>query len=348
MKTTKFGGKKHGVRYCSVCKTKLQKNGTECGKQRWRCPSCKTAKILKRPDIANRNREQTHRNYLLSKETAKDTAKRHRISHRTFTRNYSSIKRSGSCHAPIGQSGADKRQFTYCPYLVIDATGLNHEVVAIVHSGKVVLTWRFASYESSLLWEQTLYGFNALAIVSDGQKGIQKAIANLWGDSVILQRCHFHVKQNMRTKLTNNPESEAGKDLKWLVSFMGHVKDEHRMAVFVGIFNELYEQHHSFLSERTFSKNPDSKHKWFYTHRRVRSAYRQIADLIARDQLFAYITHPELNLPNTTNCVEGGINARLGELIRAHRGMFPERQRLLVVEFLRSKMERDVTSKANA
>jgi len=338
MKTTKTGGKKYGIRYCPVCQSKLQKNGVDCGRQRWRCPQCRTARVFRRPDVTERNREQTHKKYLLSKATAKDTAKRHGISHRSFTRNYSSIRRSGSVQVSLGLYEAAKRQLTHYPYLVIDATSLSCNVVAIVHDGRHVLTWKFALYESSLLWERALHGCSTSAVISDGQKGIQKAAYGLWGEGIILQRCHFHVKQNMRMKLTNNPESEAGKDLRWLVSFMSHVRNEHQMAIFVAIFYELYDRHYSFLIERTYSKQPDCRRRWFYTHRRVRSAYRQIADLINKDQLFAYITHPELSLPNTTNCVEGGINARLRELIRAHRGMFPERQCLLVDEFLRSKM----------
>jgi len=224
------------------------------------------------------------------------------------------------------------------PYLIIDATGLNCEVVAIVCNDKGILAFGFAQYESSVLWMEILGRFKPpSAIVSDGQKGILKAVSNLWGDLTI-QRCHFHVKQNIRTKLTNNPESLAGQELKWLVSFMSQVESEEQMVIFVAIFYGLHEYHRSFLNERTVNKNSFSRHKWFYTHRRARSAYRQIADLIEKDQLFAYITHPELNLPKTTNKVEGGINTRLKELIRSHRGMFPERQRHLVSEFLRSKM----------
>ena len=121
------------------------------------------------------------------------------------------------------------------------------------------------------------------------------------------------------------------------MGFLSYINDEYQMAIFVGIFYFYYDTHYSFLGERTYSSSPLSRRKWSYTHRRVRSAYRQIADLLEKDQLFAYITHPELNLPRTTNDIEGGINARLSELLRAHRGMTPQRQRQIVNVFLSSK-----------
>ncbi|GHU07812.1 hypothetical protein FACS189431_2970 [Alphaproteobacteria bacterium] len=146
--------------------------------------------------------------------------------------------------------------------------------------------------------------------------------------------------QNMRVKLTLHPESEAGIDLRWLMSYLKFVKTEDLMSRFIATFNALYETYEGFLNERTYSSNPSSKRKWFYTHKNVRSAYRQIASLIEQDQLFAYITHPGLNLPTTTNKLEGGINARISELLRAHRGTTFESQQLLISEFLLSKSER--------
>jgi len=285
---------------------------------------------LPRQDVASRNHKKTQKRYLLSKQTATEVAKSTGVSARTFARRK---KVSYQAHStPPVITGE------IYPWLAIDAMGLNIEVVAIVRDAKFVRNWRFARYESSQVWEETLYELpRPAAIVCDGQKGILKALFNLWGNSLIIQRCHFHVKQNMRAKLTNNPESAAGQDLKRLMGRLSYVRTEDQMSYFIAIFYELYEVYGSFIRERTYS--PNAKRKWFYTHRGVRSAYRQIANLIEQDQLFAYITHPELGLPRTTNVVEGGINSRLSELIRAHRGMLPAHQRRLVTEYLQSRTE---------
>jgi hypothetical protein len=38
-----------------------------------------------------------------------------------------------------------------------------------------------------------------------------------------LQRCHFHVKQNLQTKLTKHPATAAGQDLQALAQWLARV-----------------------------------------------------------------------------------------------------------------------------
>ena len=171
------------LRKCEKCGQKLLKNGVECGKQRWRCLRCGTSRIRKREDVTKRNQENTYKNYLLRKETANDIAKRRGVSRRTFSRRYASYVTLND-----EDEASSKTIFAaYHPYLIIDATNLNCEVVAIVRGQKYVLTWAFSMYESSSLWEMTLYRFNKPGgIVSDGQKGVLKALYNLWGEDIVL------------------------------------------------------------------------------------------------------------------------------------------------------------------
>jgi transposase-like protein len=324
---------KNGNRYCVTCGCKLQKNGIECGRQRWRCPICKTARILTRPDVKLRRRAITTKKYLLQTESLKTVAKLKRISTRTLQRRNSSVLINTDLIKPTITGEV-------YPYLVIDAKNINGYIVTIVRDEHYVRNFEFAVYECSAVWETTLRVLpKPEGIVSDGQKGILKALNNLWGKGIVIQRCHFHVAQNIRAKLTLHPESEAGQDLQRLVSFLRTVRTYNQMSQFIAIFYGLCDVYEAFLNERTYSYNPNSKRKWFYTHRRVRSAYRQIADLIEQDQLFAYITHPRLNLPRTTNYVEGGINSRLSELLRAHRGMSINSQMRAIAEYLNSRAE---------
>lgn len=323
--------KKYGFRYCETCGTKLVKNGKENGKQRWRCLHCGTARIRPRSDVADQNRRKTYTKHLLSKTTAREVAHGKGISRRTFDRKYTT-RFQGTVHVGEQQRGST--------YIVIDAKRLNHGIVAIARNEAGRLHWRYAPYESSAVWCRIFLAYPKLqAIVSDGQKGIQKAAAICFGDVIILQRCHFHVKQNLQAKLTKHPATEAGQDLQALAVWLARVKTWDDMALFVGVFQGLYEAYGSFLRQRTY--HDAYRRHWSYTHARVRSAYRQIDDLIASDQLFAYITHPELQLPNTTNQVEGGLNARMSELTRAHRGLLPERQRHMIDVFLTSKQPSD-------
>lgn len=319
------------TRKCQKCGRKLVKNGQENGKQRWRCLACGTARICTRADTTKRNQVKLKQRYLLGKQTGKEVAKSRRISRSTFDRKY---RLAISSHQSINI----RLQPKAATYLIADATSLSCEVVALAKTESGGINWSFSLYESSDVWIRVFYSFNGTkAIVSDGQKGIHKAARICYGDGLIMQRCHFHIKQNLRAKLTNHPKTEAGQDLAVLALWLCKVKDYEHMALFIGTFYGLYEAYESFLKERTYYRTSTDKQRWSYTHKQVRSAYRQIADLIESDQIFAYITHPELRLPSTTNQVEGGLNSRIGELIRAHRGMLPERQRELVDEFLLSK-----------
>lgn len=348
-KPAKRSTKKHGFRYCEACQKKLVKNGKENGKQRWRCLQCGTARIGRRDDVANRNRRVTYEKHLLGKGTADEAAKSKHMSRRTFDRTYTarlsypsfSTASTETISAQVVDGMVASETVPPVDYLVVDATGLSVGVVAIARASTGRLRWRYAAWESSDVWIRIFWEFRLAgvrAVVSDGQKGIQKAVSLCFGEAVILQRCHFHVKQNLQAKLTKHPATPAGQDLQLLARWLRYVKTGDDMALFVGTFHGLQEAYGSFLKERTYYTEASSgRRRWHYTHARVRSAYRQIHKLIEDDQLFAYITHPELHLPTTTNYVEGGLNTRIAELLRSHRGMPYERQRQLVDLFLTSK-----------
>lgn len=319
------------TRKCPQCGQKLVRNGTENSKQRWRCLPCGTARIRPRPDVADSNRRKTYTKHLTGKTTATEVAHSKGISRRTFDRNY-----TVRFHPTVGV----EKPPSHTPWVVIDAKCLNQGIVAIVRTAAGRLSWRYAPYESSEVWLRLFTTYpTVLGIVSDGQKGIQKAARICYGDAIILQRCHFHVKQNLQTKLTKHPATAAGQDLQALAQWLARVTTWDDMALFVGVFYGLYAVYEPFLTQRTY--HDENKRRWSYTHVRVRSAYRQIDTLITTDQLFAYITHPELGLPHTTNHIEGGLNARISELCRAHRGLLPERQRVMIDEFLTSKQPVD-------
>ena len=322
--------KQRGKRYCQSCSNKLQKNGyniTKHGKKtKWKCLQCDTNRQRPRLDLRSKYTLRRFVDYLIGTASATDV---------------------------FGSTSTFNRQNAWCwniepqpiitgevyDYLIIDAKPLKGSTCAIVRNRKCVINWRHGISENSTLWRETLSVLpRPGAVVCDGQRGISKALNVLWPGTVI-QRCHVHVRRNIRIKLTRNPQTEAGADLQWLMIRLGQVNNDTSMAVFIALFDELYVKHLNFLNERTYNTNPEGKRKWWYTHGKVRSAYRQIDKLISDDQLFAFITHPKLDLSSTTNGLEGGINSRLDELIMRHRGMNLRRQQRLVDWYLDSRSE---------
>jgi putative transposase len=318
--------KQRGFRYCSVCQHKLHSNGQQPnGKQRWRCRTCGTGRIRPRADVAARNQLQGFVSYLLGMLPRKEYG-----ATTTMSRRYV------ACWETVPRPFITGEVFDY---LLIDATAVGHGVVAIARTSSYVINWQHGDREKSQLWLAVLAQLPCPhAIVCDGQKGILKALDLLWPTAVI-QRCLVHVQRNIRGKLTANPQSEAGKDLQWLIRRLFAVNNAEQMPEFVAVFELLQTQHAGFLCERTQNPDPNGKRTWWYTHRGVRSAYNQIAKLLRDDQLFAFITHPELQLPKQTNRLEGGTNASLSELLHRHRGLSPTHQRRLTDWYLDSQTE---------
>jgi len=89
-----------------------------------------------------------------------------------------------------------------------------------------------------------------------------------------------------------------------------------------------YSRWQTFLKERTI--NPFTG-KWFYTHKRIRSAYRSIKTNMP--YLFTYLKYPEMNIPNTTNHLDGSFT-HLKTLLRVHRGLKKELKLKIIGDYL--------------
>lgn len=163
-------------------------------------------------------------------------------------------------------------------------------------------------------------GYIIIAVVLDGRTGIPRVF-----DGIPIQICQFHILQTVRRKLTLRPETEAGKEL--LTIGLNIVKyDQEKLD---GDLNVWYANHESFLKEKTYILDTN---RWRYTHRRVRSAYGSLKKNVSN--LFTYQKYPELNIPNTTNSLDGYFS-RVKNLLSAHRGKNKERKRKIIEEILR-------------
>ena len=105
-----------------------------------------------------------------------------------------------------------------------------------------------------------------------------------------------------------NPRLEAGKELKQICKNLCRINKED----FVLKLTNWSVKWDKFLKEKTYSENG----KWFYTHKKLRSAKRSL--FTNMPYLFTYQDYPDLGIPNTTNSVES-INAKLKDLTKVHR-----------------------------
>lgn len=183
----------------------------------------------------------------------------------------------------------------------------------------------YVKYETNALYVQGIKalknkGFVILAIVCDGRKGLIQSF-----EDVPMQMCQFHQCAIIRRYLTKKPKLRAAQELLEVVDMMKQTDKES----FTGAIGLWFEKWESFLNERTL--NPLT-HKSFYTHKRLRSAYRSLKNNLP--WLFTWYNYYEMNIPNTTNAIDGHF-ADLKNKLRNHNGLSMTRKMKFIDEFIK-------------
>lgn len=210
---------------------------------------------------------------------------------------------------------------TFAPVnLLYDATFFGREYGFIVfHDNKSVVYFEQIKTETVIAVKRGLdklrakgYTFKSLTV--DGKRGIIKMFEREF-PNVPIQFCHFHQQAIIRRYITNNPKTECGIDIKILMRDLKHSTIEE----FALRLKELEKKHAIFIAEK------NEKGDW--KHKRIRSAIRSLKTNLP--YLFAYKNRPELNIPNTTNRLEG-LFAHLKEKVKIHRGLRTDRKKKMI------------------
>ncbi len=164
-------------------------------------------------------------------------------------------------------------------------------------------------------------GVRILAVVIDGRPGERELFRD-----VPVQMCHFHQKAIINRYLTRRPKLDAGKELRNIVMKRCQTTE----SAFSDALSQWYDRWQNFLKERTI--NPESRH-WHYTHKKLRAAHRSLKTNLP--SLFTYQKHPKLNIPNTTNSLDGFF-AHLKDLLRVHRGLKKDLKDKIIADFLQN------------
>lgn len=187
------------------------------------------------------------------------------------------------------------------------------------------LYWNEIITESPSVYQQGIFdlkyqGFTIRALIIDGRKGVREAFPG-----IPIQMCQFHQIRIVTRYLTMHPKLEAGQELRDVTLTLSSSAE----AEFTARLNAWYQKWQWFLKEKTI--DPETK-KWFYTHRRLRSACFSLRRNLP--YLFTYEHYPELNIPKTTNGLEG-IFSHIKTAMRIHRGLTRKRKLKLIDYLLR-------------
>jgi hypothetical protein len=169
--------------------------------------------------------------------------------------------------------------------------------------------------------EITRRGIAIQSIICDGRKGL----IELLGQDLPIQMCQFHQVAIIRRYLTKKPRMQASKELWEHTLLLVHTDKES----FTGGLQYWFTKWETFLNERKV----DDKGKKRYVHKRLRSAYRSLKNNLP--SLFTWYDNMNLNIPNTTNAIDG-IFADLKKKLRNHNGLSIARKQKFIDEFFKA------------
>lgn len=162
-------------------------------------------------------------------------------------------------------------------------------------------------------------GYRVVAIVCDGKRGLLQSCTN-----IPVQMYQFHQIAIVTRYITKRTKLPANEELLQVIYLMPKTDKES----FTGALNDWYTKWKDYLNEQTFD---ESKNKYRYKHHRLKSAYRSLTTNLK--YIFTWYDHMELNIPNTTNGLEG-IFSDLKTKVRVHAGLKPKRKQKLIDSLL--------------
>lgn len=252
--------------------------------------------------------------YLDGKQTYQQLADRYGCSARTIQRCIDKVRAERKvAFSPVANVVMDTTYFGRKLGVMVFKNSLDGAILL----KKYVRSETIKDYVSGIA-EITRRGISVQAIVCDGRRGVVQAFPD-----IPVQICQFHQVKIVTKYLTKKPKLEASKELRGITLKLVRSSEEE----FGLMLDSWFTKWEDVLNERTC--NADGG-KSFYTHKPLRSAYRSL-----RNNLFHLFEHEhwkELDIPNTTNCLDGQFSD-LKNKLRNHNGLSVERKKKLIDDY---------------
>ena len=162
-------------------------------------------------------------------------------------------------------------------------------------------------------------GWIFTAAVVDGRRGL----ASVFKD-IPVQICHFHQLQTITRYLTRRPKTEAGVELRRLALTLTKTNERE----FTAMLDSWEKKWKDFTNQKSYTHS----NSYHYTHKNVRSAFLSLKRNLPN--LFTYQKYPELDIPNTTNTIDGYF-ASVKKKVAAHHGLRRDRRYKIISELLK-------------
>lgn len=164
-----------------------------------------------------------------------------------------------------------------------------------------------------------------VGVISDWKGAIVSSVGSCFGD-IPHQRCLTHVTRTLKILLPKKSPFLSTVLLRNIALKLIHLQSQEEIEVWFKSLASWHDRYGHRLKERTINQDKTSKHKWWYTHSKLRRAWRLLTK--NPEPFFKHLSH-EL-LPHSNNSLEGTISQAVNKLIN-HRGMKLHQQ----ISFLR-------------
>ena len=188
-----------------------------------------------------------------------------------------------------------------------------------------IVFWQFCNRETYQNYLVSFSKFMELGFVvnfvtSDKNSSLVAA-AKTFYPNIPHQYCTVHIQRRCQTLLTKNPETIPGKELLELTKYINKIKNNTDKEIFLKWLNRFETRNSNFLKQRTYSADPTSPKKWWYTHKNVRAAFRHLKT--STNNMFFYLENNQI--PKDTNGLEAEFT-HLKQKLNSHRGLTRNRQ----------------------
>jgi len=283
------------------------------GVQRYKCAVC--GKIF--TDRVALNGKDLWKEYTKGKQTYLQLSQKYGCSVKTIQRKLDSVEL------------VTETTFSSVANVLMDTTYFGRTFGVMVFKNSIngqILFKQYVRQETNKLYLQGIEeiarrGIKISSIICDGRKGLFQQ----FGADMLIQMCNFHQIAIIRRYLTMSPKMQASKELWKVSSLLTKTCKE----IFEARLQVWYNLWKDFLNEQRI----DEKGKKKYVHKKLRSAYRSLKTNMP--WLFTWDMNRVLNIPNTTNAIDGHF-ADLKNKLRNHNGLSVERKKKFINEFFKA------------
>ena len=158
-------------------------------------------------------------------------------------------------------------------------------------------------------------GIEIESVTCDGAANIIRAVREVCPEAII-QRCTFHITNEICNWLTKKPKSKAASELRELVCYLSKISNHEEAQLWMRAFIDWHTKHEEYINERSVDEETG---KWWYTHKMLHRSTTHIKRAIPN--MFNYTRYP--NVPKTSNSIESFFG-HLKDHLRLHRGLSNE------------------------